>query len=427
MTAKTTMLLNLDLATKEVHSDETIRAQLDEKDREARSVRATMFGAPTSPTGSHSDWTAAADAVFRVAHEVEKARAPNNDTPRVIVTGRAGLPLFVQLGAEVSGRVLDFSLLNQRQGSAQWDRLDFTPSKGREDGGNPFFAVREFRAGAEPTGTVAVTVSTNAPRATTEAKAYLTRKGKPLAGEVEIRTHRGGDDSKSVTYLDRTNAAAAASELLEIFNSFTNHFPDAKELAVFVDGPATLAFLVGRAIVLRRSLARVHVPSFHDGAYHDALQLPHRPNVDVFVVHDAKDKPFRERLDKAFVGARARFWDPSLVTPGDVLDAATRRRLDSADLVVVLISADLGANTAAQELIERARARRDAVRTRIVPVLVRECNWTEAIPALRDLQALPGGGKWLKSPRNDGLWMEVDVALRRIVKEIRADLFGEEM
>lgn len=425
MITRVPLLLNLDFATKEIHSDEEIRAALEEKDRGAVMVRATTFGAPVAPTGSPRDWEGAADAVFRVAHEVERANRAQGGTVRVIVTGRAGLPLFVQLGAELSGRALDLTLLDRRQTDATWDRLDFGPAAaGAVAGGGPFFEVREgFELNAS-TGRVAVTVSTGPARAPGAARTFLEKMGEPVAGCVEIRTHQFSPDRQSVKYLDRDTAQAAAAELAELFERLTRSYPGTRRLAVFVDGPSTLAFLVGRAIVLRRNHSDVWVPSFHDGEYHDAIRLPHLPKVDVFVIHDRSDAAFVERLDKKPVWARWRLAHAGLMMPGDPMESVSRRWLDAAEIVVVVVSPSSLSNKEAWALVQRALDRRSITGTRVIPLLARQCDW-KGVPQLTELRPLPSGERWLESPGNDPLWAEVDAEIRRTVEEVRTELFGE--
>lgn len=188
--------------------------------------------------------------------------------------------------------------------------------------------------------------------------------------------------------------------------------------------PAAPAVGGGGAGVARSALSDP-LTEADGGEKQEAVRLPTaRRRVEVFIVCDPKDKRFRDRLVKTLVG-EAHFWDPSLVTAGEPRDAVTRRHLDAADLVVVLISADLVVNNDAKKLIDQAGARRDGGRARIVPVLVRECNWEKAIPALDGVEALPPKGKCIRSPGKDELWKEVDDALRGIVLEIQAGMFGE--
>jgi hypothetical protein len=430
MSAKASLLLNLDLATQDVHSDEELRAVIHDDRGDTPILRATAFGAPVSPTGSPSEWDPAADAVFRMAHEVRRAARAQGHTSRIFVTGRAGLPLFVQLGATLSARVVEFSLLNRRKDSALWDRLDFpaqeTPGTPPDA---PFFAVREGLEGSHRPGRVAITVSTSLPRAPAAAREFLLAKGEPIAGEVEIRTHRATPDGAAVTWLTGDNAPKAAAELMDLFGRLPILFPNAKGLSVFIDGPATLAFLVGRSIVPRLPLHHdVWVPSFHGGKYHDALRLPYRPTISLFVIHADQDRAFAERLQTTLVGAKVRFWHTGMIGPGEPVDQVTQRRLDDAKIIVVLVSSATFANDATHDLIPRALDHKRALRSKVVPVLAREYHWKAAIPELGALQALPTGERWLQSATaSDDLWADVDRGLRRVVDEVRADLFGEEV
>lgn len=427
------LLLNLDLATQHVPAESEILAHVS--DPNPTILRATDFGAPTSPTGAPSDWNLAADAVFRIAHEVRRSARATGQTPRLFITGRAGLPLFVQLGCLLSARVLEFTLLNRRKDSTQWDSLHFPPPQNptAHPDNAPFFAVRSGLNANDNPGRIAVTISTNLRRNAAAPIAFLQKKNEPVAAEIELRTHSLSPEAPPVTFLTGENAPKAAAELMDIFSRIPCLFPNANGLALFIDGPITLAFLAGRAIVPRISPIHnnVWIPSFSGGEYRDALRLPHKPPIPVFIVHADEDRAFAERLkNKTLARTNTRGWHTGMLLPGDPVEEMTGRMLNEAKIILVVVSPNTYAHDDTHHLVERALDRMQHQNAKVIPILARHCDWKSNLPRLGALHALPTGNQWLKSATNndnDEQWAEVERALRPVIDQVRADLFGEEM
>lgn len=429
MPADRPILIHLDLADEDIHSDQEIVAAAGESELAMPAIRASHLGAPTSPNGSPQDWGAAADVLLQMARRVKVAGRTLGRTPRTIVAGRAGLPLFALLGTALSARHPDVLLLNRRKDGPRWDRIDL--GKGPEataQAGAPFF---EACSGFEPSqrpGRVAVTISTSTPRGPGAARAFLSSKNEAIAGEVEIRS-RSELKEGAVKWLTADNAHQAAAELVELLGRLPTLFPGATGLALFIDGPATLAFLVGRALVTRLPLhCNVWIPNFQAGAYHDAIRLLHRPKLDVLVVHHPRDldQALAGRMEKTLVAERPRFFHRGHILPGDDIAAVLQKRVDRAHLVAVVLSPDLVADESLCNLVDRALDRLGDARTRVVPVLGRTCEWRRALPRLGVREATPSGGRWLGSPDNDELWLEVDNGLHRLVDDLRAEIFGDD-
>jgi hypothetical protein len=108
-------------------------------------------------------------------------------------------------------------------------------------------------------------------------------------------------------------------------------------------------------------------------------------------------------------------WDDTELLPGEDWDAAIRRELAAADLILFLVSADLLAtdyiwDTEVQEAMARAARGEVAV----VPVIIRSCGWEEA--PFAKYTALPAKGKPIASWSDpDEAWKEVTGRIRRLV------------
>jgi hypothetical protein len=109
-------------------------------------------------------------------------------------------------------------------------------------------------------------------------------------------------------------------------------------------------------------------------------------------------------------------WHDRLIEPGDEWEPRLDQALESAGLVLLLVSPDFMASPYCFEReMERALERHRAGEARVVPVFVRPCDWRDA-PFAR-LQGLPRDAvpvtKW-SDP--DEAWTNVAVGLRAVIE-----------
>lgn len=68
--------------------------------------------------------------------------------------------------------------------------------------------------------------------------------------------------------------------------------------------------------------------------------------------------------------------------------------------------------------MKRALERHEKGEARVIPVIVRDCNWR--IAPFAKLQALPENGKAVKEwPGKDSAWRNVAEGIERVVEEMR--------
>jgi hypothetical protein len=195
----------------------------------------------------------------------ERAKA-SDDGFEFWVVGKAPLPVFTLLGFELSKWTKSPVFLNRRP-DERWDRLE-TATTSSDDA--TFFDHRpQLTAESETTGTVAVFVSTQgAPGQRAEIRRFVTSRGDDLGAVVELRTSAPG-------IVSAETVPSIVREVNAFFSQLPGAFPHATKWAVFVAGPASLAFMVGRGMN-PTMMANVSVPNFHAGTYSDALALPWR-------------------------------------------------------------------------------------------------------------------------------------------------------
>lgn len=134
-----------------------------------------------------------------------------------------------------------------------------------------------------------------------------------------------------------------------------------------------------------------------------------------FVVSFApEDRAFKNELCKhlalSLQGRQFKIWTSDDAIPGDDGDSSFRAALAGADTAIILISADFLASKTAQTVDVPTLLEHGAKsRIRLVPVIVRSCNW-KADAKLGKLNSLPAGGKPIsayKGSARDKIYQEI--------------------
>lgn len=153
------------------------------------------------------------------------------------------------------------------------------------------------------------------------------------------------------------------------------------------------------------------------------------PAVSLFYSYAHEDEPLRDELAdhlkilerRGLVSA----WHDRRIVPGQDWAGEIDRRLDAADLVLLLVSADFMASDYIHGVeLRRAMERRSAEACEVVPILVRPLDLdpddADAFPFLR-LQALPPDLRPVTTwPNRDEAWTQVAKGLRATVRRLIA-------
>jgi hypothetical protein len=286
------VLLNLDDAL----DPDALAAFLPAGRPQMPALLATAFDAPrvVRQGGAKSpvNWDGVASAIAKLVVEARQS-AVGRDV-EYFIAGRAPLPAFVHLGFELSAFSMPPTLLNRRK-DGTWDAISLASSPGASHA--TFFTTPGgLPAGtSEATGRIAVFVSTigdPAPRA--EIRRFVQEHGEELAAVVELIT-------AGPALLTRDNAGTAAVELASCLSRIPGCFPYASGVALFVAGPAPLAFMAGRA-VNPHMVRDLWVPNFDAGSYVPAITLPWRSRAPVLDRSDEAVAARRSVLDELRTG-----------------------------------------------------------------------------------------------------------------------------
>lgn len=139
-----------------------------------------------------------------------------------------------------------------------------------------------------------------------------------------------------------------------------------------------------------------------------------------FISYSHRDEVFRQELETHLAPLRRQgllsVWHDRRITPGDHLDDAISENLESADLILMLISADFVASEYcyAREMT-RALERHQARAARAISIICRPCDF-QGLPFGRFL-LLPTDGKPVSSwPDRDAAWVDVVRGIRRTLE-----------
>jgi internalin A len=119
-------------------------------------------------------------------------------------------------------------------------------------------------------------------------------------------------------------------------------------------------------------------------------------------------------------------WDDRCIPPGGDWDGVIRDELETADVVLLLVSARFVNSAYVRDVeIRRSLERAQSGACTVVPIIVEKVDWTGE--NFGYLNALPRNGKPVQAykRRNDG-WYEVGLELRALLEDLRAKLGRDE-
>jgi hypothetical protein len=138
----------------------------------------------------------------------------------------------------------------------------------------------------------------------------------------------------------------------------------------------------------------------------------------IFMSYSHADEALRDQLEKQLVMLRREgvieTWHDRRIPPGDNLDRAIDAELQSADVVLLLVSPDFLASRYCFEVeMAAAMERHHAGEARVIPVILRACDWQSSAAPFRNLKAIPRDGKPIMQ------WADRDEAMLDVVQGIR--------
>ncbi|HMZ18771.1 MAG TPA: toll/interleukin-1 receptor domain-containing protein [Blastocatellia bacterium] len=140
--------------------------------------------------------------------------------------------------------------------------------------------------------------------------------------------------------------------------------------------------------------------------------------IKLFISYSHKDDDLRAELeDHLSLLKRQGFietWFDRKIEAGDEFDTVIQENLNSSDIFLLLISRHFFAsNYCYEKEMTYALKRHDEKRGRVIPVILRDCDWK--IAPFQKLKALPDDGKAVTS----SAWRNHDEAFTKVTAGIR--------
>jgi|GEM_PF-1811952 len=142
----------------------------------------------------------------------------------------------------------------------------------------------------------------------------------------------------------------------------------------------------------------------------------------LFYMYAQADEPSCKQLDKHLSALRyegvIETWWHHKVLPGDDYTDEINKNIESADIFVLLISADfLASNELFSTQLRQAMERRERCTAKVIPIRIRPADWGNL--SLSSLEALPRNGRAVSQWKDpEEAWAQISDEIRRIIEEI---------
>ncbi|MFL6211154.1 MAG: tetratricopeptide repeat protein [Pyrinomonadaceae bacterium] len=139
--------------------------------------------------------------------------------------------------------------------------------------------------------------------------------------------------------------------------------------------------------------------------------------VEIFYSYAHNDEALRDRLEKHLATLKnagvITGWHDRRIPAGTEWDGQINEHLNSAEIILLLVSVDFLASTYCTDIeVKQAMARHEAGTARVIPIILHPCDWMDA--PFGKLQGLP------KDATPISLWANQDEAFLNVVQGIRA-------
>src|ERR1700737_1518724 len=142
----------------------------------------------------------------------------------------------------------------------------------------------------------------------------------------------------------------------------------------------------------------------------------------VFISYSHRDRELRGELEKHLSNLRRQkviaSWYDGNISPGPEWESQIREKLNKDQIILLFISADFMDSDFCYSIeMTRAIARHDANQARVLPIILRPCDW-KGTP-FAELQILPTGGKAVtRWPTHDDAFEDVIQGIRLAIANL---------
>jgi formylglycine-generating enzyme required for sulfatase activity len=148
----------------------------------------------------------------------------------------------------------------------------------------------------------------------------------------------------------------------------------------------------------------------------------------VFIIYAREDAMYRNELEGQLRplqnAGRIKVWSDREINPGAEWENEIIQNLDTADIILMLVSSDYFKSAYIHEKeIKYALARHEKGEAKVLPIIVRPVDFLED-PTISRLQVLPTDGKPVADKRywaeRDDAWLDVVAGVKRTIDSLRA-------
>lgn len=140
-----------------------------------------------------------------------------------------------------------------------------------------------------------------------------------------------------------------------------------------------------------------------------------QPAIEVFICYSHRDEEWREALEKHLASLQKQgkilTWHDRAIEAGKEWAAAIKAHLESAQIILLLISSDAIASTLYDQEMQWAIERHQRGEARVIPIILRPVDW-QGTP-FSHLTVLPADGQPVTT------WANPDAAFLNVVQGIR--------
>jgi hypothetical protein len=143
---------------------------------------------------------------------------------------------------------------------------------------------------------------------------------------------------------------------------------------------------------------------------------------EVFISYAHEDLAYLQELEKHLANLERQkliaSWYDGDITPGTEWQSQIMDRLNSAQIILLLVSADfINSDFCYSIEMEQALARHNANQARVIPIILRPVDWKGA--PFAKFQALPTGAKPVtRWPTHDDAFLDVVEGIRKAIDDL---------
>lgn len=145
-----------------------------------------------------------------------------------------------------------------------------------------------------------------------------------------------------------------------------------------------------------------------------------KTKLKVFLSYAHEDEAMKTQLDRSLIMLKRNemieVWQDRKIMAGDQWDSNISSELNSADIILLLVSVDFNNSEFIYEKeLKTAMQRQQVGETRVIPIILRACDWHSAPYGI--LQALPTGGVPVKQFDDpDVAYTDIAIGIRTVVE-----------